>query len=177
MEDDETFYSKKVAPPFPQEFSLPNPIIKYITENPTMPIAYYKLINCCKFFYYKNHIIVAHFVQNHDYNWEVWALGAGWSGFDAPRIDLENFPCKLWIQNRVRCYEETEVKEIIPKIYRCDAYSLHLEEQEISFKDFLFLSMSVKNLEFRYVQIRYADGTPVMLETILENLKNLKTFK
>uniref|UniRef100_A0A914QCE2 Uncharacterized protein n=1 Tax=Panagrolaimus davidi TaxID=227884 RepID=A0A914QCE2_9BILA len=170
------YLNLKITLPIPQEFSLPKPMMKYINENPQKPIAYYKLAKSCKYFYYKNHVIVSHFAKTHDYIWEVLAFDADWTGFDAPSVDLENFPCKIWILNFLTCYEEVDIKELIPKVYRCDVNSLHLEEQKISFKDFLFLSGSVNDIEFKRVQISYDDGSMVLLETILNSLKNIISF-
>uniref|UniRef100_A0A914QU47 Uncharacterized protein n=1 Tax=Panagrolaimus davidi TaxID=227884 RepID=A0A914QU47_9BILA len=94
-----------ISPEIKQEFSIPKPIINYITDIPENPIGHAKLINCCKYFYYKNQIIVANYLYNRadPFSWftnpyEVGNVSTVLS-YDGryPKIEVEKFPRKIWI--------------------------------------------------------------------------------
>uniref|UniRef100_A0A914QUU8 Uncharacterized protein n=1 Tax=Panagrolaimus davidi TaxID=227884 RepID=A0A914QUU8_9BILA len=166
-----------------QEFSFPDSVIYYMIKNPISPKIYEKLIQCCKYFFSKNPIIVIpllKFDQNGS-GWEVVRNGI------PTKINITNVPNKLWITNALHVYDNEDItnetpmimnlaSSIIPKFYKCDVTKLSLTKQNIFFNEYLMLALNVKDLAFVDVIVKNLDGTLTSVEKLVEGASKLKIF-
>uniref|UniRef100_A0AC35G986 Uncharacterized protein n=1 Tax=Panagrolaimus sp. PS1159 TaxID=55785 RepID=A0AC35G986_9BILA len=65
---------------------------------------------------------------------------------------------------------------VIPKIYKCDAKILSLENQIFSYSDFTFLASNAEKIYFEEVTLMNENGSIVPLENFFETLPKIKTF-
>uniref|UniRef100_A0AC35FHT7 Uncharacterized protein n=1 Tax=Panagrolaimus sp. PS1159 TaxID=55785 RepID=A0AC35FHT7_9BILA len=166
-----------------QEFSFPDSIIYYMIKNPISPKIYEKLIQCCKYFFSKNPIIVIPRLK-FDKN------GSGWkvvrNGY-VTKIDITNVSNKLWITDALHIYDNEDTaneiplimnvaSSIVPKFYKCDVTKLSLTKQNIFFNEYLMLALNVKLLAFVDVIVRNLDGTLTSVEKLVECASKLKEF-
>jgi hypothetical protein len=161
----------------PQNWSLPDSLIYYITKTPSNAKGWQKLIQRCKYFFSKNPIIVADCL---DFSQGCVAS----TGRHEKRIPSNNVSYKLWIAEKLRIYEANPncVSSFIPQIYRCDAKKLILYGPILSYNEFLFFSRNVEVLHLYYSRVENGYGTVAMnedrtivpLENLVKTLVNLK---
>uniref|UniRef100_A0AC34GVV4 Uncharacterized protein n=1 Tax=Panagrolaimus sp. ES5 TaxID=591445 RepID=A0AC34GVV4_9BILA len=160
--------------PRPQEFSLPYPLVKYITMKATSFKAWRKLISTCKYFYARNPVIPIRDCQKSKYNDYEWSLS--WTFGKYKLIDLRNISCKFWLHGHLYSDETTSHSFLAPKVFRYDPNSLTLHSQIILYDEYQRLT-SGKMIEYLYfcdVNVIYPDGSPVALDKLLKNLSNAK---
>uniref|UniRef100_A0AC34GU27 BTB domain-containing protein n=1 Tax=Panagrolaimus sp. ES5 TaxID=591445 RepID=A0AC34GU27_9BILA len=137
-----------------QEWSLPDSIIYYMAMNPKSAEVYQKLVKSCKYFYIKNSILV---VKRLKYEKEKWKISCG-----KETINMGNVTLKIWITDvfDVTAFSNVSQKtasSIIPNIYKCDAKSVYLYDQVISFQDFCFLASNVYFVSFSNTTVKNED--------------------
>uniref|UniRef100_A0A914PHD7 Uncharacterized protein n=1 Tax=Panagrolaimus davidi TaxID=227884 RepID=A0A914PHD7_9BILA len=171
------------GPYYRQEFSLPDSVLYYMIKNPSSPKTYEKFIQCCKYFFSKNPIIVIPRLKfDHDGNgWKVVRNGI------PTKFDMKNVSNKLWITNAIRVYDNEDTRNeiplimnlassIVPKFYKCDVTKLSLTKQNIFFDEYLMLALNVKLLAFVDVIVKNLDGTLTSVEKLVEGASKLKEF-
>uniref|UniRef100_A0AC35GW88 DUF38 domain-containing protein n=1 Tax=Panagrolaimus sp. PS1159 TaxID=55785 RepID=A0AC35GW88_9BILA len=155
-----------------QNWSLPNPIIYYIAKNPSTSKVYQKLIQSCKYFFEKNPILVLEDLIYFDTKNQ-------WSTFHGTKlIDIKN-TSKFWITEFISTNfsdNENIISSIIPKIYKCDAKILCLENQIFSYNDFAFLASNVEKIDFKEVSVMDENGSIVPFEKFFEALPKIEKF-
>uniref|UniRef100_A0AC35FQA0 Uncharacterized protein n=1 Tax=Panagrolaimus sp. PS1159 TaxID=55785 RepID=A0AC35FQA0_9BILA len=155
--------------------------INYITNNPSNRKAWQKLIQCCKYFFAKNPIIVA---GRLDFE-RGWEVSTNTSAVRLQKYIPPNIVSyKLWIAETLSTMSYNDpncVSSIIPQIYRCDATTLLLHGQILSYNEFLFLSRNVEFLHLSFsgihdngTVVKNEDGTIVTLEKLVKTLVKLK---
>lgn len=162
---------------FHQDWSLPDSIVYYITQNPSSAEFYFNLISTCKYFFTKNAILLC--------------PGLGFDGkiYEEKSKALEELtacndlesPAKIWI---VGCDfgvfpSKTSnltngVSSFIENIYRCEAERLYFVNQIISHDELFFLTSSVYAIHFDQVTVKDKDGSILPLEKIVEAIPKLK---
>uniref|UniRef100_A0AC35G0V6 Uncharacterized protein n=1 Tax=Panagrolaimus sp. PS1159 TaxID=55785 RepID=A0AC35G0V6_9BILA len=152
-------------------------------KDPISLKTYDKLIQCCKYFFSKNPIIVIPSLNfDHDkYGWKVVRNGL------PTKIDITNVSNKLWITNDLYVYENEDItnetpmfmnlaSSIVPKLYKCDVTELTLKKQNIFFNEYLMLALNVEFLAFVDVIVKKLDGTLTSVEKNVEGASKLKEF-
>uniref|UniRef100_A0A914QM75 Uncharacterized protein n=1 Tax=Panagrolaimus davidi TaxID=227884 RepID=A0A914QM75_9BILA len=165
--------------PRKQNFSIPENIIYYAAMNPSTPKVYNKMIQCCKYFFEINSILVGKFEESKlCSNDESECL----DNFEqcCVEIDISKITSKLWLINKLCDDDETHIPNftglICSKLYQCDINLLALEHQNVLFDNFKILVSSVKTIVFEDLTITDSNGSVVMLESIFEALPNVKNF-
>uniref|UniRef100_A0A914PEZ2 Uncharacterized protein n=1 Tax=Panagrolaimus davidi TaxID=227884 RepID=A0A914PEZ2_9BILA len=164
--------TKFMAKYYRQNFSMPDSIIFYIAKNPKTAALYLKMVQTCKYFFVKNPIII---ILNLN------AYGGKWRSGNVP-LNLTKYNCKYWITNKIySCGYEFVDKNIfcpiIPKLYQCDAKSLYLYSQIVSFNDLSLLISSVEEICIHNVIVKHADSSDVPLEDIVAIAINAKSVE
>uniref|UniRef100_A0A914PQF1 Uncharacterized protein n=1 Tax=Panagrolaimus davidi TaxID=227884 RepID=A0A914PQF1_9BILA len=150
-----------------QNFSMPDSVIFYVAKNPKTAELYLKMVKTCKYFFIKNPIII---ISNLD------ADGGEWRSDDVP-LNLTKYNCKYWITDGIYASARGLVNiflSIIPKLYQCDAESLWLSDQIISFNDLSLIISSAEEIRFTNVIVKHADSSDVPLEDIFAIAVNAK---
>uniref|UniRef100_A0A914PY52 Uncharacterized protein n=1 Tax=Panagrolaimus davidi TaxID=227884 RepID=A0A914PY52_9BILA len=154
-----------------QNWSLPDPIIYYIAKNPSTSKVYQKLIQSCKYFFEKNPILVLDdLIYIHEK--KRWSTSHG-----NKLIDMKNISCKFWITEFIStnyCCNENIISSIIPKIYKCDAKMLCLDNQIFSYNDFAFLVPNAEDINFKAVTVMNENGSIVPFEKFFEAIPKIK---
>uniref|UniRef100_A0AC35GLG7 Uncharacterized protein n=1 Tax=Panagrolaimus sp. PS1159 TaxID=55785 RepID=A0AC35GLG7_9BILA len=170
------FYSSYIF----QEWSLPDPVINYITKNPPSSKMYEKMIKCCKHFFTKNPILI---VPAFNYTKEVNEKEGIWKfSYGGKSINLEKLKSKLWITDNFSvmapqkaAIDSKLVSSLVPRIHQCDAENVSFCDQVLSFTDFKFLFSSVKkSIHLCRVTVRNDDGSIVPFEKLLEVCTKVK---
>lgn len=176
------FAVKYIPPSYQQSFSFPDPVIKYMTDNPLSSNIYQKLIKSCKYFFHQNPVLVL--------EWLYYIKG--WKGSDS--INKNNHPIncsdltfKVWVINvfqiSVPIKQENIASLMIRQFYRSNIKHLELKNQNISYNEFLFISPTVETCTFEKVTVYYSNNAVyysnndvVEFEKIVEGLCQLKKF-
>uniref|UniRef100_A0A914QXJ6 Uncharacterized protein n=1 Tax=Panagrolaimus davidi TaxID=227884 RepID=A0A914QXJ6_9BILA len=155
--------SKFISSCSSQSFSLPDSIMYYISKNPSTSKLYQNLIQTCKYFFIKNPIIVS---PNFHYSRDLgkWCTGK-------IRFKISQLICKFWIT------EIFNLTSMLPKLYKCDAKKVTLENEVISFNDLSLLTKTVEDIMFIGVTVKNPDDSTVQFEKIFESFFNVKTFR
>jgi hypothetical protein len=175
------FYSSYIF----QEWSLPDPVINYITKNPPSSKMYEKMIKCCKHFFIKNPILI---VPALNYNKEVKEKEGIWKfSYGGKPVNLEKLKSKLWITDNFSVMAPKKasinpmlISSLVPRIHQCDAENVSFCDQVLSVADFKFLFSSVKkSIHLCRVTVRNDDGSIVPFEKLLETCTKVKriTFR
>uniref|UniRef100_A0AC34FS73 Uncharacterized protein n=1 Tax=Panagrolaimus sp. ES5 TaxID=591445 RepID=A0AC34FS73_9BILA len=177
-----------------QSFSLPDSIMFYMAKNPPSAEIYQKLIQSCKYFFVKNPLLVASKLWFHCDDAGQWQ-----TLINKKVVDFNSVAAKTWVTDEVVVnvdWSEEEFRgenrhnvlsDFMQHIYRCDAKKLSLCEQNISFKDFVFLASKCEEIslgaivdkavdETSIAAIRDEEGTVVPLETLFEAIPFVKDF-
>uniref|UniRef100_A0A914Q5M2 Uncharacterized protein n=1 Tax=Panagrolaimus davidi TaxID=227884 RepID=A0A914Q5M2_9BILA len=134
-----------------QNFSVPDSVIFYIAKNPKTAALYLKM--------------------------DLYAPDGEWRSGCLP-LNLTKYNCKYWITDEIDASARGLVNRnifspIIPKIYQCDAYSLRLFHQIISFADLSLLISSAELIKFVNVGGGHVPDVPkavAALEVSLEDI-------
>uniref|UniRef100_A0A914QL11 Uncharacterized protein n=1 Tax=Panagrolaimus davidi TaxID=227884 RepID=A0A914QL11_9BILA len=143
------FYAKY----YQQNFSMPDSIIFYIAKNPKTAELYLKMVKTCKYFFVKNSIII---IPNLNTDGEEWRCGR-------VSLNFTKYNCKYWITDEISASARGLVNRniflpITPKIYRCDAKSLYLHSQVVSFNDISLLISSAEKISLYNVIVKECDS-------------------
>uniref|UniRef100_A0AC34GMV4 Uncharacterized protein n=1 Tax=Panagrolaimus sp. ES5 TaxID=591445 RepID=A0AC34GMV4_9BILA len=163
--------------PRPQEFSLPYPLMKYITMKSTSYKAWRKLITTCKYFYSKNPVIPIRNCQKSKYNDYEWSLS--WTPRKYKLIDLRKKFCyKLWPHGHLEI-ADAPYSILAPKVFRYDLTSIYVLSQTISYDEYqrLTSSKTLSCLMFFKVNVVHSDGSLVAFDKLLENLPNASKIR
>ena len=188
------------ASPRSQNFSLPLSIIYYITKTPTRPEGYMKLIQTCKYFTSKQHIVPIGYIEcmefggtDYDpYEEDIPTLGKIYIrndrssyrypksyGFYCPDLkklqNLETVEYKIWLHGELLCLRSGNFRFLNQKIYRCDCKILNFSlSVSVKYDEFMFLiaSGSVQELTLE-CPIKRKAGTLLLLEEIFEMVPNI----
>uniref|UniRef100_A0A914P6W2 Uncharacterized protein n=1 Tax=Panagrolaimus davidi TaxID=227884 RepID=A0A914P6W2_9BILA len=151
-----------------QNWSLRDSLIHYITQNPSSAKVYQKIIQSCKYFFFKNPILIV--------------------------SDLSlDITCKIWITNEINIIDEIGeeidhnfLASLIPKIYQSDVKTFNLCDQNLFFDELIFLASNAETIRFdggseRTFEdptsiIKNADGSFSPLEKIFAALPKVKKF-
>uniref|UniRef100_A0AC34FPF5 Uncharacterized protein n=1 Tax=Panagrolaimus sp. ES5 TaxID=591445 RepID=A0AC34FPF5_9BILA len=153
-----------------QSFSLPYPIMKYITMSPTSYKAWRKLITTCKYFYSRNLVIPIRSCENYtDYEWSV-----SWTPGKYKLIDLRKINFKLWLHGYCQIRELYPI--LNPKVFRYDLNNLFFSSRTVSYDEYSMLTSTatLEGLIFLHVNVIYYDGSPVAFDKLLKNLSNTR---
>uniref|UniRef100_A0AC34G2D8 Uncharacterized protein n=1 Tax=Panagrolaimus sp. ES5 TaxID=591445 RepID=A0AC34G2D8_9BILA len=156
-----------------QDFSLPDSIMFYISQNPTSAKVYQKLIQSCKYFFVQNSVLViSNCYLKYEYEWRL--------SFYEEFLDFKNLSSKIWITDELFVDDSlATVKDfnfsIVSKIYQSDFKKLNLKNQSISFDDFIFLASKCETVWFweNVTVFHDEDKSVVPLEKIVELLPKL----
>uniref|UniRef100_A0AC35EYT8 Uncharacterized protein n=1 Tax=Panagrolaimus sp. PS1159 TaxID=55785 RepID=A0AC35EYT8_9BILA len=142
-----------------QSFSFRNPLISYITQKPLSAKLKYKE-NGWKII-----------LKNTETGWKII--------FDKEALNFKNISPKFWVIEtmKIDTFRDTEIVDvnlispiINEKIYKCDARALVIYEQNVSYKDFCFLTSNCSIISFYFAAVINDDGSMVPLEKIIKNL-------
>uniref|UniRef100_A0A914P8A9 Uncharacterized protein n=1 Tax=Panagrolaimus davidi TaxID=227884 RepID=A0A914P8A9_9BILA len=152
-----------------QNFSMPDSIIFYVAKNPKTAALYLKMVKTCKYFFVKNPIIVIDRLVTYRGKWRV----------NEKPFDLTKYKCKYWITTKIyaSAYESVDkniFSPIIQKLYRCDAKSLSLHSQVVSFNDLSLLISSAEKIYLNNVIVKKCDSI-IQLENIIAIAVNAKS--
>uniref|UniRef100_A0AC34F2W6 Uncharacterized protein n=1 Tax=Panagrolaimus sp. ES5 TaxID=591445 RepID=A0AC34F2W6_9BILA len=165
-----------------QYFSLP--IMYYIRENADHMVLR-KLFHSCKYFFLKKSTPIC-------YAFYCFCRPEYQSGttFDNEKLQCVNEACKpevlknLYITTvfyfwNYKLPTNYLSREIVPRIFRCDAKYVELIFQNLSFAELLFFigHGNVVDLRLIHCEIKDVDGSVVVLEKIMEHLPNVKYIK
>jgi hypothetical protein len=159
----------------PQNFPFRDSMINYITNNPSSPKVWLKMIICCKYFFAKNPLVI---ISNLYYHGEEGWKTIGMS-FRGGEKYLTNLLCKFWIYNHIVVTEiapQNAVSNFISRIFRCDLKDLDLQNQVITFDELLLLSAKKGYVSFDNVTVYYKDGSVVPLEKIVQFYPDISDF-
>uniref|UniRef100_A0A914Y446 Uncharacterized protein n=1 Tax=Panagrolaimus superbus TaxID=310955 RepID=A0A914Y446_9BILA len=80
------------------------------------------------------------------------------------------------VSNSLDCYA---VQKILPKLFKCDAKVIKIDNQILSFDQFCFLvgEGSVEKISFRNVSVQWKSGEKVAVEFLIERLPNAKCLE
>uniref|UniRef100_A0A914QJ48 Uncharacterized protein n=1 Tax=Panagrolaimus davidi TaxID=227884 RepID=A0A914QJ48_9BILA len=150
--------------PYPQRFSVPFNVIKYMIKNCKSGKVWKKLIMLCKYFYSNNPVFpVKHLIVNA--NLKCKAVG---ENFDASRL----IP-KLWLYDSLSANSGSKMSTLIPKIFKFDLHVLQIVNQNLTLGDYQKLTSSGSRLTLWDSTIKNEDDTLVTADKLLEDLGNL----
>uniref|UniRef100_A0AC34FGM9 Uncharacterized protein n=1 Tax=Panagrolaimus sp. ES5 TaxID=591445 RepID=A0AC34FGM9_9BILA len=169
------------GPSLKQHFSLPYSIMYYMAKNPSSAEAYNKLIQCCKYFFEKNPILVAA-----DLFCETTLCSNPQCDGDneercCANIDLNKLSSKIWLTNNLSLAEDNIsifASLIVPKLYRWKSVKFFLIQNGLMYNDFKSYAALLTDIDFYVTRIiDDDDGSVVMLDKILEATINIKFFE
>uniref|UniRef100_A0A914PTR1 DUF38 domain-containing protein n=1 Tax=Panagrolaimus davidi TaxID=227884 RepID=A0A914PTR1_9BILA len=164
-----------------QTFPFRDTIIRYITQNPSSAKVYQKMIQSCKHFFIKNPIIIVQELYSGTKGWYT-QKSRSWKNHPNDRyVDLNELTSKIWITDSLvvcgRCTPNWLV------IYQCDAKSIVIHDQILSFNDLMVIASKCEKLFLSNVVIMKNDDIvpeteedAVSLEALLKALPNVKSF-
>uniref|UniRef100_A0AC34FVN2 Uncharacterized protein n=1 Tax=Panagrolaimus sp. ES5 TaxID=591445 RepID=A0AC34FVN2_9BILA len=126
------------------------------------------MVQTCKYFYIKiGALILSSLRYTRLDKWQIF--------FANKSIEISDIPTKLWITDifdfsLISSINTNLVSSIIPKFYRFEAKEVNIWDQNISFKEFCFLSLKVETILFRRVTVKHEDDAIVAFEKLVENL-------
>uniref|UniRef100_A0AC34FYK2 Uncharacterized protein n=1 Tax=Panagrolaimus sp. ES5 TaxID=591445 RepID=A0AC34FYK2_9BILA len=169
--------SKKIfftGPYRQQDWSLPDSLMYYMAMNPKSAETYQKLVKSCKYFYIKNPILVAPQLQlvYYDKKWHIFSR--------KETIEMVNVTQKLWI---IDFFDvtinagENVAASVISNIYKCDAKSVYLQNQTISFNDFCFLALNVEEkLLLENTFVKNPDGSILAFQKLFQIITKVQSI-
>ena len=146
--------------PRPQYFELPFNMIRYLMDSCTSPAVFLKLLQTCKHFFAKKPVVIV----GHS---AFFGTGGGcfFHGYNGRPGFQINESFKYWTTNRLDLLSINGINYI----YRANLKQLSIDKGDLTFKDICLLlhGGQINHLYITDNSIRYADGTPVTLPTIL----------
>uniref|UniRef100_A0AC34F5Z8 Uncharacterized protein n=1 Tax=Panagrolaimus sp. ES5 TaxID=591445 RepID=A0AC34F5Z8_9BILA len=171
-----------------QNFSLPDSFIYYITKNPSTSKIYQKLIQSCKYFFFKNPIIIIHCLEFDAEN-DQWNICVGCDSMKRKlihkKIDVLNvIPSKIWLTGCLLICPKSSnnsniASKIFQKLFRHDSTNsslLSLTNQSICFNKLVSHYSSFENISLNNVAVKCADGSNASIEMILSIFTKIKYF-
>uniref|UniRef100_A0A914P459 Uncharacterized protein n=1 Tax=Panagrolaimus davidi TaxID=227884 RepID=A0A914P459_9BILA len=162
-----------------QYFSLPSNIIYYISKNPSSSEVYNKMIQCCKYFFERNPIIVVPNMEENTVCLNDASECQKCKKECCIEIDLKKLACKIWFTNQLVIWDPN-IAEIPPlflsKIYRTEIQHLEIHEKFVKYDNFKFLAFTAKDVYLNNVKMVYENGKDVPLEKILEEIPEVEQF-
>uniref|UniRef100_A0A914Q3Y7 Uncharacterized protein n=1 Tax=Panagrolaimus davidi TaxID=227884 RepID=A0A914Q3Y7_9BILA len=155
--------------PYPQRFSLPFDVIKYMIKNCKSAKVWKKLIMSCKYFFPKFSVLPIKTMNVYtDSKCEA----------DKEKFNSSKFIPKLWVYDTFN-YHASNFSNSKLKILKFDLRILIMFDQNLTFNDYqkLTSSGSLKSIILYFCKIENSDGTNVTVDKLLENLKHLVQFK
>uniref|UniRef100_A0A914QZT1 Uncharacterized protein n=1 Tax=Panagrolaimus davidi TaxID=227884 RepID=A0A914QZT1_9BILA len=186
-----------------QQFALPKPMIQYILEHASHRVLR-KLFASCKYFFAKRQIPICYsLVKKNGFDQipKCYSLVKK-NGFALTKFDDENLAldyladpnlflkntyltgnlfadlCASW--HRSALPNRRFVSNLIPRLYRCEAKYIHLTNQDLSFKELLFLIEHGGVVEFRSsygCKIVDENGKHIHLEKYMEYLPKVEEME
>uniref|UniRef100_A0AC35FEX6 Uncharacterized protein n=1 Tax=Panagrolaimus sp. PS1159 TaxID=55785 RepID=A0AC35FEX6_9BILA len=144
-----------IAPNRRYDFAFPDCVILYIAKNPTSAKLYKKLIETCRYFFWKNPILFTDFLiyKNNE-------MKADFSEYEHD-ICLKNVPYKFWVSGYCcigfranSSFQKDLVSSFLPRIYRFD--------------EFLFVTAKTGRVRFSDLTVVNRDGKEITFETLVE---------
>uniref|UniRef100_A0AC34F9Y1 Uncharacterized protein n=1 Tax=Panagrolaimus sp. ES5 TaxID=591445 RepID=A0AC34F9Y1_9BILA len=134
------------------------------------------MVKCCKYFYAKNKLLIVQYPQSNGDN----NLIAGINDKDIRRIP-DHFNHRMWITNSfsiLEFYMPNLTSTLLSKTEFCDITWLSLNEQNITWNEFLLLTSSKKitNCNLSNVEINTDKNESAFFEDVIEQLPALKWF-
>uniref|UniRef100_A0A914Q8Q5 Uncharacterized protein n=1 Tax=Panagrolaimus davidi TaxID=227884 RepID=A0A914Q8Q5_9BILA len=157
-----------------QNFSLPNTVMFYIATN-SNPKVYEKMIQTCKYFFVKYPRLVVHGLTfNKKFKWHTWN--------NQKRVHFRGaISNKIWVVDEIDVdfdnYYRYVLSSFISNIIQCDIKKLRIDNQNIYYCEFLFLSKNVEECSIFDCGVADDDGTIVMLENFLKALPKVTSFR
>uniref|UniRef100_A0AC34FF13 Uncharacterized protein n=1 Tax=Panagrolaimus sp. ES5 TaxID=591445 RepID=A0AC34FF13_9BILA len=176
------------GPSCKQRFSLPYSVMYYMAKNPSTPEVYKKLIQCCKYFFEINPILVA--ANMHGKTKLCLNVACDGESYDdnddeeyaendcCTDIDMNKLSSKICLTNTLKLTEKNIsmfTSLIYPKLYQYKAINLKLYYDIILFNDFKSCAPFLTDIYLQGVVIKNNEKI-VMLDNILEMVPNVKNF-
>uniref|UniRef100_A0A914QVL4 Uncharacterized protein n=1 Tax=Panagrolaimus davidi TaxID=227884 RepID=A0A914QVL4_9BILA len=127
-----------IAPNRRYDFDFPDSLIYYVAKNPTSAKLYKKLIKVCRYFFWKNPILLTDCLI-----YENSEMKADFSKYEHD-ICLKNVPYKFWVSGYCwidfdanSSYKKDLVSSFLLRIYRCEIEELTLLDQELTIPPFI----------------------------------------
>uniref|UniRef100_A0A914NZJ8 DUF38 domain-containing protein n=1 Tax=Panagrolaimus davidi TaxID=227884 RepID=A0A914NZJ8_9BILA len=167
-----------VAPNRRYDFGFPDPLIYYVAKNPTSAKLYKKLIEACRYFFWKNPILIADFLiyKNNE-------MKADFSKYELD-ICLKNVPYKIWVSGYCvigfdanSSFKKDLVSSFLPRIYRCEIEDLSLQNQELTTDEFLFVTAETGRVCFSDLTVVNRDGKEIAFEKLVELIPEVYSLK
>ena len=186
-----------------QRFSLPRPIICYVSKNPSFASAYQKLIQSCKYFYLQNPVTVFDevtlfgekvpqnpviFVESIRFNkndvsirflnpkQEVKYYHYYPYSFSFSEISKISF--KLWFTNEVIIGDVTDFATDFLKDKRFHFDAIRFRCGKIVLEKFLLPNHVIKEVTISEIVLpENADGSPMSVEAIFKSFPNVQDFE
>lgn len=163
---------------FFQKFSIPFSIVYYMCKNPSSPAVYKKLIQTCKHFFAVNPIIYVNDLRFF-YDGRItvfYYADIRNESKDFPDIADLQISCKFWIQKAV--FDTlTNLHLLCDKV--CGIKTLVLTFDTVVLDQLLHPEVirNIEKVEFLKTIPRHADGTPLLIEEIMDLFPRLRSFE
>uniref|UniRef100_A0A914P1I0 DUF38 domain-containing protein n=1 Tax=Panagrolaimus davidi TaxID=227884 RepID=A0A914P1I0_9BILA len=167
-----------IAPNRRYDFDFPDSVIYYVAKNPTSAKLYKKLIEACRYFFWKNPILVTNFLR-----YENNGMKANFSESER-NICLKNVPFKFWVSGDYSIgfdinssFKKDLVSSFLPRIYRCEIDDLTLQNQRLTTDEFLFVAAKTGRVRFYDLTVVNRDGKEITFEKLVELIPEVYSFK
>uniref|UniRef100_A0A914P9R8 DUF38 domain-containing protein n=1 Tax=Panagrolaimus davidi TaxID=227884 RepID=A0A914P9R8_9BILA len=166
-----------IAPNRCYDFDFPDSVIYYVAKNPTSAKLYKKLIKTCRYFFWKNPILVTQFLlyRNNE-------MKADFSKYEQD-ICLKNVPYKFWVSGYCvisfdanSSFKKDLVSSYFPRIYRCEIDELTLFDQKLTTDEFLFISAKTARVHFADLTVVNRDGKEIAFEKLVELIPEARSL-
>uniref|UniRef100_A0A914P6L9 Uncharacterized protein n=1 Tax=Panagrolaimus davidi TaxID=227884 RepID=A0A914P6L9_9BILA len=166
-----------IAPNHRYDFDFPDSVIYYVAKNPTSAKLYKKLTEACRYFFWKNPILLIDylFYKNNE-------MKADFSESEY-EICLKNVPYKFWVSGYCligsdvnSVYEKELVSSFLPRIYRCQIEQLTLRNQKLTIDEFLFLAAKTGRVCFTDLTVVNRDGKEIAFEKLVELIPEARSL-
>uniref|UniRef100_A0AC34F0N5 Uncharacterized protein n=1 Tax=Panagrolaimus sp. ES5 TaxID=591445 RepID=A0AC34F0N5_9BILA len=167
------------GPSLKQYFSFPESMVYYTAKNPSTSKYYSKIIQSCKYYFQKQPILAVTKIDNENIICSDEKCICSHCYNCCVKIDINKISNKFWLTNTFSLEASDSrnfISMISPKIYRCEIVYLYFIDKNIIYDDFKMLGSHAKQIYLEYVQIKYKNGSTVMLEQILEVIPNVVKF-
>uniref|UniRef100_A0A914P4E3 Uncharacterized protein n=1 Tax=Panagrolaimus davidi TaxID=227884 RepID=A0A914P4E3_9BILA len=144
--------------------------------NPTTSALYQKMVQSSKYFYIKNPIII---VTDLSYSVRYGLNLVISRGIGPIPLDMTKLECKFWMIDKFQVYGGRNGKgnilpSIIPTFFRCDIKDLIIYNQNVSYKNWIFLASNAVKIDFCNVTVKNEDGSNIATEKLVEAAVNAK---
>uniref|UniRef100_A0A914QY78 Uncharacterized protein n=1 Tax=Panagrolaimus davidi TaxID=227884 RepID=A0A914QY78_9BILA len=169
------------------DLGVPEYIWYHVAKNVSSPKLYRKLVQCSKYFYNKNPILLLHCLLYDNGTWRTCSKIGGKSCgeingetcSDLKAIDLDEISIKIWVTNVIGAYSLWEDKItplVIPSTLNSYAVNFEGWDQELSFDQLLLFGGTVKSCYFENVSVKKNDHNEVSFAEIVQSLPMVEEF-